>query len=43
VLKHTLTDLRPSGHIGLQLYPNQVEFRNIRVRPLSASDGGSRL
>lgn len=34
VLKHTLTDLRPSGRIGLQLYPNRVEFRNIRVRPV---------
>ncbi len=34
VLKHTLTDQRPPGRIGLQLYPNQVEFRKIRVRPL---------
>ncbi len=33
-MKHTLTDLRPSGRIGLQLYPIQVEFRNIRVRTL---------
>ncbi|MBS0208372.1 MAG: protein kinase [Planctomycetes bacterium] len=30
--------LRERGHIGLQLYPKQVEFRNLRVRPLS-SDG----
>ena len=40
VLKHTLTDLRPSGRIGLQLYPTQVEFRNIRVRPLGPAVGG---
>lgn len=34
VLDHTLSDLRPSGRIGLQLYPNRVEFRNARVRPI---------
>ena len=32
VMKEKLTDLPESGHIGLQLYPTQVEFRNIRVR-----------
>jgi len=41
VLKHTLTDLRPSGRIGLQLYPAQVEFRNVRVQPLGPSAGSS--
>ena len=42
VLKHTLTDLRPSGRIGLQHYPTQVEFRNVRVRLLGPSVGGSK-
>ena len=23
---------RPSGRIGLQLYPTRIEFRNIRLR-----------
>ena len=40
VLQHTLTDLRPSGRIGLQLYPAKIEFRNVRVRPLTPSAGG---
>ena len=35
VLKHTLTDLPSSGRIGLQLYPTQIEFRNLRVRELA--------
>lgn len=39
VLKHTLNDLPPLGRIGLQLYPTQVEFRNIRVRPLDSATG----
>ncbi|RLS80585.1 MAG: DUF1080 domain-containing protein [Planctomycetota bacterium] len=32
VIKQPITDLPAAGHIGLQLYPTQVEFRNIRVR-----------
>ena len=32
VIKQPITDLPAAGHIGLQLYPSQVEFRNIRVR-----------
>lgn len=39
VLTHTLTDIRPSGRIGLQLYPTQVEFRGIRVRSLDPTAG----
>jgi hypothetical protein len=25
---------RPTGRIGLQLYPTRIEFRNLRVREL---------
>ena len=32
IIKQPITDLPAAGHIGLQLYPTQVEFRNIRVR-----------
>jgi serine/threonine protein kinase len=32
ILKQGLPDLPLTGHIGLQLYPTQVEFRNVRVR-----------
>ncbi len=39
ILKHTLNDLPPLGRIGLQLYPTQVEFRNIRVRLLDSATG----
>ncbi len=39
VLKHTLNDLPPLGRIGLQLFPTQVEFRNLRVRPLDSATG----
>ena len=38
ILDHT-DALPPKGHIGLQLYPTRVEFRNLRVRPhLNSSD-----
>jgi serine/threonine protein kinase len=32
VVKQGLTDLPLNGHIGLQLYPTQIEFRNLRIR-----------
>jgi serine/threonine protein kinase len=32
MLKQGLPDLPLTGHIGLQLYPTQVEFRNVRIR-----------
>ena len=38
VIKETLTDLPEAGHIGLQLYPKQVEFRNIRVRDYNGKE-----
>ena len=30
--------LRPSGHIGLLGHGSRVEFRNLRVKPLTAPD-----
>jgi serine/threonine protein kinase len=38
VLHHAVENIRPSGRIGLQLYHSQVEFRGIRIRPISAED-----
>ena len=32
MMKQGLPDLPLTGHIGLQLYPTQVEFRNVRIR-----------
>lgn len=41
LLDHAVTSLPPKGRIGLQLYPSQVEFRRIRVRPLTQAVGGT--
>jgi hypothetical protein len=41
LLDHAVTSLPPKGRIGLQLYPGQVEFRRIRVRPLAQAVGGT--
>ena len=41
VIKEKLTDLPESGHIGLQLYPTQVEFRNVRVRDYIGKTGNA--
>ncbi len=32
IVEHTLENIPPRGHIGLQLYPTRVEFRHIRVK-----------
>ncbi|MFN0196454.1 MAG: protein kinase domain-containing protein [Planctomycetaceae bacterium] len=32
VVDHTVDNMRPKGHIGLQLYPTRVEFRHIRIK-----------
>lgn len=41
LLDHAVTSLPPTGRIGLQLFPSQVEFRRIRVRPLAQAAGGT--
>ncbi len=35
IVRHTYTEGRRSGHVGLQLYPTRVQFRNIRIREVA--------
>jgi hypothetical protein len=37
ILAYNVTNPRPQGRIGLQLYPTRVEFRNMRVREASTT------
>jgi len=41
-IRQTQYSQRSSGRIGLQLYPNKVEFRNLRILPLGSIINGSR-